>query len=224
MERQWCLFISEIMRWDSWYNPSVPDNELEETLCKIVGKVEVKANDRDTVMLEIMIERLCWQLGRKIIKFSHRKDRQQLMNVEKGLSKLNLTDIDLDNTKVYITQILCPYYKLLWPQSKRLHAMKQIHSYYILNCTVKVKDEENSWPLSITSTSISLALILALQVRYIYIYLVVYNFYDIRLFTNQFSKGCVSFSLVFKVKILLYIWSILLPKSVRLQLSCPLLP
>ena len=95
-------------------------------------------------MLEIMIERLCWQLGRKIIKFSHRKDRQQLMNVEKGLSKLNLTDIDLDNTKVYTTQILCPYYKLLWPQSKRLHAMKQIHSYYVLNCTVKVKDEENS--------------------------------------------------------------------------------
>ena len=91
-----------------------------------------------------MIERLCWQLGRKIIKFSHRKDRQQLMNVEKGLSKLNLTDIDLDNTKVYITQILCPYYKLLWPQSKRLHVMKQIHSYYVLNCTVKVKDEENS--------------------------------------------------------------------------------
>ena len=64
--------------------------------------------------------------GHKIVKFSRRKGSQQLMNIKKDLSKLNLIDIDLGNTKLNINQSLCPYYKLLWSKSKRLYGMKQI--------------------------------------------------------------------------------------------------
>ena len=103
---------------------SVPDNKLEEILCKIVGKVGVEINDRDIESCH----RVCSQ-GRTIIKFSHRKDCQQLMKVKKELSKLNSTDIGLGNAKIFINQSLYPYYKSLWSKSKRLHAMKQIHSY-----------------------------------------------------------------------------------------------
>ena len=39
---------------------------------------------------------------------------------------------------------------MLWSKSKRLNAMKQIHSYYVSNGTVKVKLAENSRPISIT--------------------------------------------------------------------------
>ena len=60
------------------------------------------------------------------------------MKVKKDLSKLNLTNIDQGNTKTFINQSLSPYCKLLWSKSKRLHAMKQIHSYYISNGTVMV--------------------------------------------------------------------------------------
>ena len=35
------------------------------------------------------------------------------MKVKKDLSKLNLTDTDLSNTKIFINQSLCLYYKLL---------------------------------------------------------------------------------------------------------------
>ena len=65
------------------------------------------------------------------------------MKVKKDLFKLNLADIDLGNTKIYINQSLCLYYKLLCSKSKRLHATKQIHSYY----------EENSrtlWTMHVT--------------------------------------------------------------------------
>ena len=34
------------------------------------------------------------------------------MKVKKDISKLNLTDIDLGNTKIFINQSLCPYYKI----------------------------------------------------------------------------------------------------------------
>ena len=66
------------------------------------------------------------------------------MNVKKDLSKPHFTNRGLGNIKVYINLNFCPYYKLLWSKSKRLHAKKQIHSYYISNGTVKVKVEENS--------------------------------------------------------------------------------
>ena len=96
---------------------TVPDNELEETFCKIVDKVGVKIDDRDIESCHIVGSQ-----GRTKVTFSHRKDCQQLMKVKKDLSKLNLTDIDLDNTKIFINQSPCPYYKLLWSRSKRLHA------------------------------------------------------------------------------------------------------
>ena len=42
------------------------------------------------------------------------------MKFKKDLFKLNLTDIDLDDAKIFINQGLCPYYKILWSKSKRL--------------------------------------------------------------------------------------------------------
>ena len=85
---------------------SVPD-ELEETFCKIVEKFGIKNNDRE-------IES-CYRAGtqgRTIVKFTHRKNCRQLMKVRKDLCKLNLTDIDLGNSKVFINQSLCPNCKL----------------------------------------------------------------------------------------------------------------
>ena len=72
------------------------------------------------------------------------------MKVKKDLSILNLTDINLSNTKIFINQSLSLYYKLLRSRSKRLHGMKQIYSYYVSNGTVKVKLQENSGPISTT--------------------------------------------------------------------------
>ena len=63
---------------------SVPANELEETFCKIVDKIEFKINYRD-------IES-CHRVGSQgctIVKFSHKKDCQHLMKVKKDLSKLS---------------------------------------------------------------------------------------------------------------------------------------
>ena len=64
---------------------SVPDNDLEEIFCKTVDKAEDKINNRD-------------------IESCHRVGSQD---------RTNLKDIDLGNTKIFINQSLCPYYKLL---------------------------------------------------------------------------------------------------------------
>ena len=66
------------------------------------------------------------------------------MKVKKDPFKLNLTNIDLGNTKIFIIKGLCPYYKLLWSKIKQLHAGKQTHRYYASNSTAKVKLKQNS--------------------------------------------------------------------------------
>lgn len=50
--------------------------------------------------------------GRTTVKFSHRKYCQKLIKDKKGLFKLNLQDVDQGNTKIYINQSICLYYKL----------------------------------------------------------------------------------------------------------------
>ena len=52
--------------------------------------------------------------------------------------------------KLFINKNLCPYYKVLWSKSKRLHSLCKINSFFISGDTIKVKDSEISLPLSIT--------------------------------------------------------------------------
>ena len=68
------------------------DNELEVTFSKFVAKFGDKINNGN-------IESYHCVGCHTIAEFSHKKDYQQLMKVKEGLSKLNLTDINLGNTK-----------------------------------------------------------------------------------------------------------------------------
>ena len=71
------------------------------------------------------------------------KDFKQVLQAKKDLKDLNTDDLDflprgtriLKGTK---SQSLCPYYRILWSKSKRLHSMGIINSIYISVGTVKV--------------------------------------------------------------------------------------
>ena len=97
----------------------------------------------------------CHRVGKTndtvIVKFFRRKDCQHIWNVKKGLKKLNMEDIELPgNSKLFINRRLCPYYKMLWSKSKKLHSLSKIHSFFISGDTIKIKVSEYSSPLSIT--------------------------------------------------------------------------
>ena len=49
-----------------------------------------------------------------------------------------------------MNQSLCPYYRILWSETKRLQSMGQINNFFISGGTVKIKIDENSKPLAIT--------------------------------------------------------------------------
>ena len=79
----------------------------------------------------------CHRISKKsdtvIVKFSRRKDRQQVWQVKKDLQKMKMEDFDLPGSgKLFINRSLCPYFKVLWSTSKKLQNLGKIHSFFYL--------------------------------------------------------------------------------------------
>ena len=74
--------------------------------------------------------------------------------MKKGSQKIITSDLDLPNTtiKLYINEILCPYYRILWSKSKALFTVDKIHSYFISNGSVKIPLQEKEPSVPITHT------------------------------------------------------------------------
>ena len=104
--RRECLEISGII-------DSIPSNNLEETVLKILNETRVTLNSRDV--------EACHRLNQKanpkkvIIKLSKRKDVARVMNNKKKLKSMKSQNNGLPSgCKVYINESLCKYYKYLW--------------------------------------------------------------------------------------------------------------
>ena len=138
--RRECLKIVGIPR-------SVDDNSLEEKVIQVFEKVGCNIDFSKIEVCHHIIRRN----DRVIVKFSRRKDCQQVLSVKKNLQKLKMEDIGLTgDNKVFINHSLCPYYRVLWSKSKVLLNMGKINRLMVLSGTVKVKISKISAPISIT--------------------------------------------------------------------------
>ena len=118
--RRECLDIVGIPR-------EVSGEVLEEKVLNIFGKLGC----------DISPDRIeaCHRVGRTndtvIVKFSRRKDCQHVWSVKKDLKKLTIADFKLPgNNKLFINRSLCPYYKMLWSKSKKLHSLSKIQFFH----------------------------------------------------------------------------------------------
>ena len=79
-----------------------------------------------------------------IVKFSRRKDCQHPMHIKKGPKDLNPTNLSFpEGIKIYVNDSLCPYYRGLWNEWKKLWSNKKIYQYFTVNGTVRIKQVEN---------------------------------------------------------------------------------
>ena len=84
------------------------------------------------------------------MKFSRRKDYQNVHNATKEFRKLDMKEIGFpEDNPIFVNQSLCTYYRVLWSKAKRLHSFKRISSFYVSGGTVKIKIRENGLPLPI---------------------------------------------------------------------------
>ena len=116
--RRECLELVSIVQ-------SVKDDDLEKVVTKIVNKVDISIIERDMQAVHGVGKE-----GRTIIKLINRKDCQALLKVKRDLNNLTMKDFGFEeNNEIYVNKSLCPFCRLFWVKSKRLHHLQKICSF-----------------------------------------------------------------------------------------------
>ena len=119
---------------------SIEDKDLEPTVCRVLQHIGVGITGEGIEACH----RLNKQSDRTIVKFSRRKDCEHVMRKKSELRKLKPSELDLPNgTKLYINESLCPYYRGLWNQCKKLWNKRGIFSFFTVNGSIRIKIREN---------------------------------------------------------------------------------
>ena len=128
---------------------SIQNNELEGKVLTIFKKIGSEISPRNIEACH----RRKKDNDRVIVKFSRRKDYEQIMSVKKDLKHLKMQEVGLPGIRsIFINIGVCPYYRMLRSKCKLLHDLGKISNFYISNGTIKVKISENKNPISITHT------------------------------------------------------------------------
>ena len=91
-------------------SPHSDDNSLEEKIAQVFKKIGCNIDSSKIEACHCNPKRNY----RVIVKFSRRKDWQQVLSVKTNLQKLKMEDIGLTgDNKVFINHSLCPYYSVL---------------------------------------------------------------------------------------------------------------
>ena len=102
------------------------DAKLEETVLSVFSKIDVSVHPEN-------IEACHWLNSKNsakkvIVKFSGRKDADNVRKCKRKLKAANLSTVGIDNP-VYINDSLCKYHKVLWSKRKKLLNNKYIHGF-----------------------------------------------------------------------------------------------
>ena len=117
---------------------SIDNSVLEETVRGLFKKIGVKIEKRDVQACHRLKEK-----ERTIVKFVNRKDCLQTLMVKKELKSLDSTDLDFpENTKIFMNESLCPYYRGIWNKCKKLRAIQKIRQFYTISGLINVKLDE----------------------------------------------------------------------------------
>ena len=75
-----------------------------------------------------------------IFKLSRQKDSRRVLLNKKKLEQLKPETLNWPaGVKIYINEIICPYYKKLWTKCRKLRDAKRVLSFWASNGSVRVK-------------------------------------------------------------------------------------
>ena len=120
----------------------VSDDQLEVKVIDLLGKIGI-----DVEPSNIHACHRLYNKNRTIVKFVNRKHAFQSRRNQFKLKNLDKTTVGLPRQcQIYINESLCPYYGMLLGKCKQLYNLKIIHSYWIINGTIRYKmTEDGSW-------------------------------------------------------------------------------
>ena len=118
---------------------------LKEKVCDIFHELGVEICQRDFQTYHRI------KNNRTIIKLSNRKDYLQVLRSKKRLKDLDGITLNLtSDSKIFINESLCGYYRGLWKKCQRLNGENKIHQFYTNNEIIRLKLVENGSVKTIT--------------------------------------------------------------------------
>ena len=115
----------------------LPDSTTDNEACSVFKKIGVDVSVDNIAACHLLMSN---NKNKIIIKFSKRKDCQAVLENKKKLKNLSNEELGLEtNSKVFVNESLCKYYKLLWPQCKSLWNDKMIFAFWTTNGFLKLK-------------------------------------------------------------------------------------
>ena len=134
--RRECLDVSGI--------PSnVTNNNLETTVLKILEKFGSPVAPENVEAIHRL--KSFNNSNRVILKLSRRKDVFRIFSSNNKLKGIDLSDLNIEKgTKIYINESLCNAYKSMWNECKSLKTRGLIHSYWVYNGKLSIKEKEDS--------------------------------------------------------------------------------
>ena len=115
----------------------LPDSTTDNEVCSVFKKIGV---DVSVDNIEACHPLKSDNKNKIIVKFSKRKDCQAVLENKKKLKNLSNEELGVEtNSKVFVNESLCKYYKLLWSQCKSLWNDKMIFAFWTTNGSLKLK-------------------------------------------------------------------------------------
>ena len=131
--------MSSIKR-QCWKDAQYSVRDLEPTVFRVLQHIVVGITGKGIEACH----RLNRQSDRTIVRFPRRKDCEHVMQKKSELRKLKPSELDLPNgAKLYINESLCPCYRSLWNQCKKLWNKQGIFSFFTVNGSIRIKIREN---------------------------------------------------------------------------------
>ena len=115
----------------------LPDSTTDNELCSVFKKIGVNVSVNN---IEACHPLMSDSKNKIIVKFSKRKVCQVVLENKKKLKNISNEELGLEtNSKVFVNESLCKYYKLLWSQCKSLWNDKMIFAFWTTNGFLKLK-------------------------------------------------------------------------------------
>ena len=125
---------------------SVKDDVLEEKVCGIFHELGMERDIQRDIQACHGIKN-----NRTIVKLSNRKHCLQVLRAKKRLKDLDSTSLNLpSDSKIFINESLCGYYRGLWNKCKRLKGDNKIHQFYTSYGIIRLKLVDNGSVKTIT--------------------------------------------------------------------------
>lgn len=137
---------------------TVSDSSLETVVCDVLADIDVKLSPDDIVTCHRLRNNKKKSSSPKVIvKFHNRKDVFLINSKKKRLRDFEPSDLRNLNlppgTKLFISDSLCSYYKMLWSKCKQLRDSGLIHAFWTSSGSLKFCFKDNGDTHSITHES-----------------------------------------------------------------------